>query len=563
MNLVESLRAAALTQPRKVAFRSLNSRLETQGEVTYLDLAAQVAALAADLRRQGLAGRRIAQLQSDPLEFLTTFLAGLSIGATSVPLNPRLGLQPRSGLEGILRDAKVSAVFADANLYARRDRDPALSDVRLSTALANASAVCAKGAERVTDLEPGPGADATAVIQYTSGSTSAPKGVRITHGNFIANANLLTRTFRATSAEQVVSWLPLFHDMGLMTGIVWPLVAGASSVLMAPSVFSARPVAWLEALSKFGATVSSAPNFAFQACAERVPAEEAARLDLRRWRIAICGAEPIRPEGLAAFAAAMAPAGFDAASLFPSYGLAEATLFVSGGRPQGGSPGTALAGAPPRPVACCGRIGDDLQVEIVDPTTRTPLEDGQTGEVWVRGPSVSPGYLHPPPQDDPFDARMFGGAPDGFLRTGDLGFKRDGDLYITGRMKDLLIVRGVKYWPQDIEHTAQAADPALAGCRGAAFDFAGAADEMAQVVLVQECDRSGVARLAEIGAAIRGEVARTHGLALAEVLLVRRRSLPLTSSGKVRRHPTREAFRTGALAALRQADLIPRPEHVT
>ena len=351
--------------------------------------------------------------------------------------------------------------------------------------------------------------DSLAFLQYTSGSTATPKGVMITHGNLLHNSSLIQTCFESTPDSRGVFWLPLFHDMGLIGGVIQTIYCGGSSTLLSPVAFLQRPLRWLETISRCGATISGGPNFAYDLCVEKSTPSQRAALDLSRWRVAFNGAEPIRAETLDRFAAAFAPAGFRREAFLPCYGLAEATLLVSGNK--AGSPPVTLSvdpsalaqgeiaepppGSPGKPLAGSGTPAPSQVVVIADPKTRTPCLDNQVGEIWISGPSVAKGYWKRAEETkEAFGARLAGHEAAQFLATGDLGFLSKGVLFVTGRLKDMIILHGQNIYPQDIEATAERCHPLLRAGSGAAFAIEAGGVE--RLVIVQETERlreSGIA----------------------------------------------------------------------
>ncbi|MDZ4831224.1 MAG: aminotransferase class I/II-fold pyridoxal phosphate-dependent enzyme [Phycisphaerae bacterium] len=423
------------------------------------------------------------------------------------------------------------------------------------------------------------------MIQYTSGSTSYPKGVMLSHANLVANIRDVSAAFEIRSDSIGAFWLPAYHDMGLIGGVLAPAFCGVKSSIMAPAMFLRNPFCWLEAISKSGATISGGPNFAYDLCVRKVSAEQRAALDLSSWSLAFVGAESIQPDTLARFAEAFAPCGFTPSAFYPCYGLAEATLMVTGSKLGAGAavhtfngdalaqyrveplPDTLSNATRARRLVGCGAPVGSLRVAVVDTATLAPVAPNRIGEIWVAGDSVSAGYWRDPHKTAAtFHARLrdIGDRP--FLRTGDLGFVHDDQLYITGRVDDLIIVRGLNHHPQDIEITARASHPMLVPGLGAAFAID---DEGAQrLVLVHEVERhAGDAdgnELASILSAVRAAVLEEHGLALDAIVLVRCGTIAKTSSGKVQRHACRAAFLAGQLKPLVQHDtrsrfVSPRP----
>ncbi len=411
------------------------------------------------------------------------------------------------------------------------------------------------------------GPEDPAFLQYTSGSTSQPRGVVVSHGNLLHNLELIRRGFGlpmangAATTTSAVFWLPAYHDMGLIGGILSPLYLSCTSYLLAPTTFLQRPAAWLETLSRTRATVSGAPNFAYELCARKISPEQRSSLDLSSWRLAFCGAEPIDATTLDEFAKAFAPAGFRSEAFYPCYGLAEATLMVTGGegpgRPRVVHADRALLAAHElvdagdasrgQALVSCGRPLGDQQVVVVDPQSFQPRPAGSVGEIWVHGQSVAGGYWnHPEELWQTFGGRLADGSGP-YLRTGDLGSFLDGELFVTGRLKDVIIIRGRNLYPQDIERTVQQAHDAID--LGAAFAVGEPGHE--ELVVVHQVGREHrKADMAPVMRAIRAAVVEEYEVDPQAIVLLRPAALPLTSSGKVQRRRCREMFEAGALEAL-------------
>jgi len=391
-----------------------------------------------------------------------------------------------------------------------------------------------------------------AMLQYTSGSTGTPKGVMLTHANLLGNATQVHHAFGSPQrpADGMVCWLPPFHDMGLMSGVLGPVFSNIESTLMSPTAFAQRPLRWLEVIGRFGATLSGAPNFGYDLCALRISEEERHRLNLSTWRVAFCGAEPIRHGTLQKFADAFAACGFKQDSFLPCYGLAEATVAVTASREP--APVTLMLSAESlqdgrvvetsvegRVHVACGRPIPGVRVLIVDLERRTLCPPHRVGEVWVQGPNVATGYWQQPERSREVFGATLADADEGtFLRTGDLGFMREGRLFVTGRAKDMIIVRGLNYYPQDIEASAEQSHAALVHGGVAAFGVDG--EEGERLVVVQEVRRTarggGVDGICD---AVRAAVAQEHGIIPWAVLLVSQGRLPKTTSGKIRRNACR------------------------
>jgi amino acid adenylation domain-containing protein len=571
--LVEVLRRWASVYPDRIAYRFLEDGEEEGSFLTYAELDRRARAVAAFLQREGGAGERALLLFPPGLDFVVSFLGCLYAGTVAVPAYPPRANRPDSRLQAIARDARPRFALATPALRDRADaftaKNPELAEVRWIAT------------EEITEIdpdlaaawEPGPEltSDGLAFLQYTSGSTATPKGVAVRHGNLVHNERMIQEAFGQSEESVIVGWLPLYHDMGLIGNVLQPLYVGATCVLMAPVAFLQRPVRWLRAISRYRATTSGGPNFAYELCARKVTPEERRELDLSSWRVAYNGAEPVRAETLERFAEAFAECGFRRESFYPCYGLAEATLFVSGAE-RGVAPHVlavdaealernraeaARAGAPSRSLVSCGSPWLGQQIAIVEPESRHLLGEGEVGEVWISGPSVAGGYWERPEESArTFGARLAGGeVGETFLRTGDLGFLAGGQLYLTGRAKDLIIVRGRNLYPQDLELTAERSHADLRPGCGAAF--AVEVDGEERLVLAQEVERDAEKRwakrpgtAAEVAEAVRRAVATEHEVAVHAVVLLRAGSVPKTSSGKIRRQSCRADFLAGHLEAV-------------
>jgi 8-amino-7-oxononanoate synthase len=406
-------------------------------------------------------------------------------------------------------------------------------------------------------------ASSLAVLQYTSGSTGNPKGVMLSHGNLIHNCRLIVGSFEANSETVGLSWLPTYHDMGLVGGVLLPLFIGRPNILMSPMSFLQKPVRWLRGIKKYNVTISGGPNFAYDLCVDKITDEELEGLDLSSWLVAFNGAEPIRSTTLNAFIDRFSSVGFRREAYYPCYGMAETTLIVTGSYRKDppiirAFDGKALdehrvvpavvdeEGA--RELVGCGHVLPEEEVIIVDPESRKRLPDHQVGEVWVRSQSVGQGYWNKPEiTNETFRATTSRGDT-GYLRTGDLGFMDDGELFVTGRLKDLIIVRGVNRYPQDIEQTVERTDPRLQA--GAAAAFAVDLNGRECLIVMAEVERARHKDWSNVIQAIRGSVTREHELPPDVITLVRFGSMPKTSSGKIQRHACRAAFLEDSLPVI-------------
>jgi acyl-CoA synthetase (AMP-forming)/AMP-acid ligase II len=542
-NFIDVLQMRADAHPERVALRFLGDGENETYALTYSQLFVGASAVAARLQALAAVGDRALLLYPSGPEYVSAFLGCLLAGVIAVPAYPpeSTSLHHLKRLVGIINDATPQLVLTQSDLVApleaARGMVPALASVvLLATDKMEPTEACAW---RRPSLTP----DAVAFLQYTSGSTASPKGVVVSHANLLANELVINGAFEMTEADVVVSWLPLFHDMGLIGGLLQPIFSGQQVVLIGPQHFMERPLRWLEAIARFRGTVSGAPDFAYRLCADRAKAGLAPGLDLSSWRLAFCGAEPIRPASLRSFAERFASAGFDASALYPCYGLAESTLFVSGGARGGGAtvrsfdPG-ALAAHRAQPVSggrelvACGRPQPEHEVVIVDSESQQRVAPGQIGEVQVTGPSVALGYW----RNSAASAETFASREGKtFLRTGDLGFVHEGSLFITGRRKDMLIVRGRNLYPQDLEATIEEQLEVVRRGRVAAFSVLSGDEERIGIALEVSRRLQKLVDPLRLCREVSEKIAEAHGETPAVVVLLNPGTMPITSSGKLQR----------------------------
>jgi acyl-CoA synthetase (AMP-forming)/AMP-acid ligase II len=565
--VAELLRTRAAEQPDRLGYSFLVDGDNDELRLTYAETDLRARRVAASLHAAGaMPGSRALLVLPPGLDYVTALFGCLYAGVVAVPVYPPDPFQLERSLGrllAIVRDADPTVALTTAPLLGFLDEvtrlAPELGALRWVAVDADPDG---DAAAEPTLVAP----EATAVLQYTSGSTSDPRGVMLSHANLLHNSGLIQHLFGTTTESRGLVWLPPYHDMGLIGGLLQPLYGGFPITLMSPLHFLEQPMRWLRAIHRYGATASGGPNFAYDLCVRRADPDEVAQLDLSSWRVAFNGAEPIRPETLERFATTFAPAGFRADAFLPCYGLAEATLIVSGRREWRNDPAAELTGStvpvdraalghhsvrPPGagPVArltSCGPAARDQRIEIVDPVTSVVCGPDRIGEIWVAGPSVAAGYWGKPSETERTFGAHLGDSGEGpFLRTGDLGFLHNGQLVVTGRLKDLIIVRGQNHYPQDIELTAERVDPILRpGCTAAFLP----ADDDDRLVLVHEIRRGSAAvDVADVAGRIRQAVAQQHGLDVSTVVLVRAGGLPKTSSGKIQRRLCRTRYLAGEL----------------
>ncbi len=543
--LVQSLQRRAAQTPDQVALRFLAESAEHNVVLSYRDLDQRARSIAAALQANAALGDRAVLLFPSGPDYVAAFFGCLYAGVIAVPAYPPESTKRhhQERLLSIISDAEPRLLLTIASLA------DGLAQIENAPPVLSVDTLEHTGDWIAPDLQ----ADDIAFLQYTSGSTALPKGVQVSHGNLVANEVLIRRGFGIdlNPDDVIVSWLPLYHDMGLIGGLLQPIFSGVPCVLMSPAYFLGRPLRWLEAISEYGGTISGGPDFAYRLCSERVSESALERLDLSRWRVAYSGSEPIRLDTLERFAEKFAACGFSSNNFFASYGLAEATLFVAGGRRGHGIPALrvdeqALAAnraeaGQGSAIMSCGTSQPDHAVLIADPQTLSELADNQIGELWATGPSIAHGYWRNPEATAKTFVQHAGRT---WLRTGDLGFIRDGEVYITGRLKDLLIVRGHNLYPQDIELTIEREVEVVRKGRVAAF--AVNAQGLEGIGIAAEISRS-VQKILPPEAlikAIRQAVAEACQEAPSVVVLLNPGALPKTSSGKVQR----------AACAIRHAD---------
>ncbi|HEV2962010.1 MAG TPA: amino acid adenylation domain-containing protein, partial [Candidatus Angelobacter sp.] len=561
-NLVGLVRKRVQDRPDGLAYVFLAGPDLQPSTLSYCQLDFQARVIAAFLQGSELQGERVLLLYPPGLEFIAAFMGCIYAGAIAVPAYPPRMNRNALRIVSIVEDSQAalalstSAVVSRCNVFTAHT--PELGKLRW---VATDDLPPAQAADWRNFL---PRAEDLAYLQYTSGSTAAPRGVMVTHANVLHNSASIAAGFEHTPESVSLCWLPHFHDMGLIDGIIQPLYSGFIGYLMSPASFLQEPARWLEAISRYRVTHSGGPNFAYNLCTAKVPAEQLEGLDLSSWQVAYNGAEPVHALTMEQFAKRFGPCGFHRSAFYPAYGLAEATLKVSGGRKSSGPSyctvktseleqnrikvthaddpeGRTLVGA-----GCCAH---DVKAVIVTPESHVECGAGQVGEIWVSGPGIAAGYWNRPEETREVFAAFIKSSGEGpFLRTGDLGFIHQGEVFVTGRLKDLIIIRGRNHYPQDIETTARLANRMLSGMAVAAFSVTVRTEE--KLVIVQEIDPRRSNLFARIIEDIRRSVAEEHEVQPYAIVLLRPSAVPRTSSGKVQRHLCRQTFLESSFKAL-------------
>lgn len=573
--LIDILKYRSVVHPNKIAYTFLLDGESDAVSLTYQELDTKARAIAAYIQSLCAPQDRVLLLYPPGLGFIEAFFACLYADTIAVPAYPPRPNRSIGRIQSIIKDAKPTLALTThsilQNLQRKAEITPELKTLRwLSTDNINLS----YGDQY---QESSLASDNIAFLQYTSGSTAEPKGVKIAHDNLLHNLHSIYRCFQHNSQSVGVIWLPPYHDMGLIGGILQPLYGNFPVVLMPPLMFLQNPLRWLRAISHYRATTSGGPNFAYDLCWRKFKPEPNLDLDLSSWDLAFNGAEPINYETLEKFAATFAPYGFSHKAFYPCYGMAEATLIVSGGKKNSlVNTKTILAEdlqqdkvtlahsteAYSRTLVSCGHSLPDQQIIIVEPETSTVCEPGKIGEIWVAGSSIARGYWNQQQTtEDTFKALIPDFSEGVFLRTGDLGFIEDGELYVTGRIKDIIIIKGRNHYPQDIEKTVEASSSHIRPYCSASFSINVGGEE--KLVIVAEVNRSYRERrksnnpeadsepltdhTQEILRSIRRHIFQQHDLQVHKILLLKPGSIPKTSSGKIQRHACCASFLDGSL----------------
>jgi acyl-CoA synthetase (AMP-forming)/AMP-acid ligase II len=569
-NLVDLLEDRASKLTDRVAYTFLQDGETESARLTYGELDQQARAIATKLQSLVPEGSRalVVYPYHAGLEFIAAFFGCLYAGVIAVTDSPPRRSQAIAKLQirAVSSGAKVG--LTTRSLLAQIEAELA-TNPELAAQLKDITWIATDEANHFPTegwVKPELTKDTLAFFQYTSGSTGLSKGVMVTHGNILYNERTIQQAFHHTDRTIFVGWLPMFHDMGLIGNVMQPIYLGTPSYLMSPVSLIQKPINWLHAISKYKATTSGGPNFAYDLLCLKVTDEQRQQLDLSSWEVAFSGAEPVRAETMQRFASLFAPCGFRYSAFYPCYGMAETTLFVTGGLPEpepivkyldgGALEKNKIVEVSPqqkgaRVIVGCGRTWLEDKVIIVNPETLTQSPSDRIGEIWVSGPGVGKGYWNQPEETaSTFGAYLADTSEGPFLRTGDLGFLQDGELFITGRYKEVMIIWGRYQYPQHIELTAQKSHPALRLNNGAAFSIDVEGEE--KLVIAQEVERSQIRNLnlEEIVKAVRTAVAKEHMAEVYAINLLKPASLPKTSSGKIQRRGCRAKYLEGSLEAI-------------
>lgn len=558
--LLDILADQSQHQGEKIGYIFLEDGETESSHLTYKALETQAKAIATILQSCTQVGDRALLLYHPGPEFLTAFFACLYAGVIAVPVYPSHSRHNLRRLASIISDAQVNIIVTTESLLNNFENrwieQPSFSHLQwLTTETIN------------TDLasewtRPDINKDTIAFLQYTSGSTGNPKGVMVSHDNLLNNERLLEMALGHSKRTVVAGWLPLFHVIGLVGNIIQPLYLGVPSILMPPNAFIQKPIRWLQMISRYGVTTSGGPNFAYDLCVRKITPEQCSDINLKSWTVAFNGGELVRAKTLEQFTEKFAPYGFRPQAFYPCYGMAETTLFVSGGL-KTGLPVVHKVNSntlqhnrieleqndqvKTQKLVGCGQTFFD-KIIIVDPKTKTRCQPNQVGEIWIGGVSVAQGYWNDLESTKrTFDAYLADGKEGPFLRTGDLGFFQWGELYITGRIRDMIVIDGGYYYPQDIESTVETSHPALRIGANAAFSVA--TEEGEQLVIVQEVKRTYLRHLNvnEVVTAINEVATEKHQLSIHSIVLLKTASISKTPSGKIQRYACKQGFLDGTL----------------
>ena len=578
--LVDILHNRAMEQPHQTIYNFLVDGETEEISLTYEQLEQKAKAIAAHLQSVSSPQDRVLLLFPAGLDYITAFFGCLYAGVIAIPAYPPRPNRSLNRIHNILQNAQTDIALTDSDTLRGLERQlestPELQSLRwITTDTIDTNVGSAWHQPNVSEPD-------IAFLQYTSGSTAEPKGVKITYKNLFHNLEAIHHCFRHSTRSRGVIWLPPYHDMGLIGGVLQPLYGDFPVTLMSPLMFLQNPLRWLKAISNYQATTSGGPNFAYELCVRKFKPEQLRGLNLSSWKVAFNGAEPISHETLAKFAETFAPYGFDYSAFYPCYGMAEATLIISGGSENAPVITKTVQGKAleqnkialanvnephPHTLVSCGRSLKDQRLAIANPHTLVSCPPGEVGEIWVSGASIAQGYWRQPEiTAATFNAYLKNTGEGPYLRTGDLGFIDDGELFFTGRLKDMIVIKGRNHYPQDIEKTVEENSAWIRPSCVASFSVEIQGEE--KLVVLAEVERrywssnrssaklngrlssSEMISVKDLLQLIRREISKNHDLQVYTILLLKPGSLPKTSSGKIQRHACRTDFLSGVLEGL-------------
>lgn len=578
--LVDILQDRASLQPHQTIYNFLVDGETEQISLTYGQLEQKARAIATHLQSFCSPQDRVLLLFPAGLDYITAFFGCLYAGVIAIPAYPPRPNRSLDRIYNILQNAQTDIALTNSETMQGLERQ-----LEVATELQNLHWI-------VTDTiddraasgwhQPNVSQDDLAFLQYTSGSTAKPKGVRIAYKNLLHNLEAIHRCFRHSPQSKGVIWLPPYHDMGLIGGVLQPLYGDFPVTLMSPLMFLQNPLRWLKAISRYQATTSGGPNFAYDLCVRKFKPEQLEGLDLSTWEVAFNGAEPINHQTLTKFTETFAPYGFDYSAFYPCYGMAEATLIISGGSNNAAVVTKTVQGkaleqnkivtakideSHPHTLVSCGRSLIDQKLAIANPETLVSCKPGEVGEIWVSGSSIARGYWRQPEiTEATFNAYLKDTQEGPFLRTGDLGFIDRGELFFTGRLKDMIVIKGRNHYPQDIEKTVEEITSWIRPSCVASFSVEIKGEE--KLIVLAEVERrywsinrsqaksqtktasDAIISVKELTQQIRREIAKNHDLQLYTALLLKPGTLPKTSSGKIQRHACRTEYLANTLEGL-------------
>ena len=578
--IIDVLLDRSIDRPHQTAYTFLADGENESGSITYQELDLQAKAIAVQLLTKVKPGDRalLVYPYTAGLEFIASFVGCLYAGVIAVTDYPRQHIKSLGQYQDRIADCQAGIILTTRE-FADRVKGQLISNPGMALKLKALPWIASDEVDLKSSQQweiPKISSDTLAFLQYTSGSTGQPKGVMVTHGNVLHNSEVIYKSFGHHPQSKILMWLPMFHDMGLIGGVMQPLYTGLPAVLMSPIALAQKPFLWLQALSKYQITTSGGPNFAYDLLCQKVTDEQRSSLDLSSWEVAFTGAEPVRAKTLEQFAELYAPCGFRKEAFYPCYGMAEATLFITGidaseyptvvhldktALTQDKVVAIAAEHPSAKAVVSCGHTWLGDEIIIVNPDIRIECDRDEVGEIWATGTGIGKGYWQKEEQTEAtFRATLANNSEKTYLRTGDLGFIQDGELYITGRIKDMMILWGRNHYPQHIEETVESCHPSLRPNHGAAFSIEVNGEE--QLVVAHEINRTDLRQLnaEEVIGAIRLAVGEQNLANVFAVALLKTGSIPKTSSGKIQRRACQSMFLDGSLNTVAQWQQSEIPE---